>query len=80
MAQKKIEDSVSRSEMQAQITDATAAARQVIERLEEKVKSLEDGRDALIVTKDQLHADVQRLLVYKYYSRYIRHRFDFLFA
>ena len=48
--------------MQAQITDATAAARQVIERLEEKVKSLEDGWNALIVTKDQLHADVQRLL------------------
>ena len=48
--------------MQAQITDATAAARQVIERLEEKVKSLEDGRNALIVAKDQLHADVQRLL------------------
>ena len=62
VAQKRIDDSVSRSEMQAQITDATAAARQVIERLEEKVKSLEEGRDALIVTKDQLHADVQRLL------------------
>ena len=48
--------------MQAQITDATAVARLVISRLEEKVKSLEDGRDALIVVKDQLHADLQKLL------------------
>ena len=61
-AQKRIEDSVTRAEMQAQITDATAAARLVISRLEEKVKSLEDGRDALIVVKDQLHADLQKLL------------------
>ena len=61
-AQKRLEDSVSRAEMQTQITDATAAARQVIASLEEKVKSLEEGRDALIVVKDHVHAELQKVL------------------
>ena len=48
--------------MQTQITDATAASRQVIASLEEKVKSLEEGRDALIVVKDHIHAELQKVL------------------
>ena len=48
--------------MQAQITDATAAARLVISRIEEKVKSLEEGRDALTVVKDHIHAELQKVL------------------
>ena len=52
---KALEDSVSRTEMQVQITDATAAARGVISSLEEKITQLEE-------VKILLHAQVQTTL------------------
>ena len=61
-AQTRIEDSVTRAEMQTQIADATAAARRVISSLEEKIQKHEEEKAALLQMKNQLHEDLQKVL------------------
>ena len=61
-AQKRIEDSVTRAEMQTQIADTTTAARRVISSLEEKIQKLEEEKAALLQVKNQLHEDLQKVL------------------